>query len=89
MREVPGTFCLAGFDFLGYHLTPADLAPATQTIQNFLQRIARLYEQGADMNRIGQYVRHWLVWLRSGVGKRVDIGYFALADGDAVVKALG
>ncbi len=73
MREVPGTFCLAGFDFLGYHLTPAGLAPAAQTLQNFLQRIARLYEQGADMNRIGQYVRNMQVWLRSGVGKRVDI----------------
>ena len=31
------------------------------------------------MNRIGQYVRHWLVWLRSGVGKRVDIGWLCLA----------
>ena len=57
----------AGFDFLGYHLTPAGLAPARQTLQNFLQRIARLYEQGADSVRIGQYVRNWLVWLRSGL----------------------
>ena len=41
------------------------------------------------MNRIGQYVRNWLVWLRSGVGKRVDIWCFALADDDSGVKALG
>ena len=36
-------------------------------VQNFELRIARLYEQGADSVRIGQYVRNWLVWLRSGL----------------------
>jgi hypothetical protein len=29
--------------------------------------IARLYEQGADINRIGQYVRKWYKWLFSGL----------------------
>ena len=48
-----------GFDFLGYHLTPTAITPARQTLQNFAQWIARLYEQGADPVRIGQYVRNW------------------------------
>jgi len=56
-----------GFDFLGYHLTPTDIAPARQTLQNFVQRIARLYEQGADPVRIGQYVYNWWRWLRSSL----------------------
>ena len=56
-----------GFDFLGYHLTPTNIAPARQTLQNFVQRIARLYEQGADAVRIGQYVRNWWRWLRSSL----------------------
>ena len=56
-----------GFDFLGYCLTPAGLVPAARTILNCFQRIARLYEQGADLVRIGRYVRNWLAWLHSGV----------------------
>ncbi len=31
-------------------------------------RITPLYEQGADNVRIGQYVRDWLKWVRSGIG---------------------
>ena len=30
--------------------------------------LAKLYEQGADHRRIGQYVRNWLRWVRAGVG---------------------
>jgi hypothetical protein len=60
-----------GFDFLGYHITTTGLAPATQSQRNFVQRIAQLFEQGADINRIGQYVAHWLRWLGSGIGTRL------------------
>jgi len=56
-----------GFDFLGYHLTPTTLAPAAKTIQNCVQRIAQLYEQGAGLDRIGRYVHNWWRWLCSGV----------------------
>jgi hypothetical protein len=38
------------------------------TFDRFIERISRLYEQGADEVRIGEYVRHWLKWVRSGVG---------------------
>ena len=48
-----------GFDFLGYHFEPEGLSVAGKTIERFKERIARLYEQGADSVRIGQYVRKW------------------------------
>jgi len=63
-----------GFDFLGYRFEPRGLRLALGTIKRFQERLAQLYEQGADEKRIGQYVRHWcggksgifgkLVWSR-------------------------
>jgi RNA-directed DNA polymerase len=55
-----------GFDFLGYHFAPDGLSIATKTIERFHERIARLYEQGADSRRIGQYVRKWCMWVTAG-----------------------
>ena len=49
-----------GFDFLGYFLKPACLYVAKATIAKFLERIVQLYEQSADLLRIGQYVKNWL-----------------------------
>ncbi len=57
-----------GFDFLGYFLKPAMVIVAFRTMKRFLQRITQLYEQGADIVRIREYVRHWLKWVRSGIG---------------------
>ena len=56
-----------GFNFLGYHFQSDNLGVAKKTIENFKERIAQLYEQGADSVRIGQYVRRWLKWLESGL----------------------
>ena len=50
-----------------YSYTPKGLSIAPKTLANFLDRIAQLYEQGADVRRIGQYVRNWLRWVRAGV----------------------
>ncbi len=41
------------------------VAPPTR--KRFVESINRLYEQGADVSRIGQYVRRWMVWVRSGL----------------------
>lgn len=49
-----------GFDFLGYRISPEGLKVAAKTVLNFVAHIDRLYEQGADAVRIGQYVRRWL-----------------------------
>ena len=51
-----------GFDFLGYHFELEGLSVAVKTIERFKERIFRLYEQGADINRIGQYVLKWAQW---------------------------
>jgi RNA-directed DNA polymerase len=52
-----------GFSFLGYFLKPGTLSVAKKTIKQFKTRVARLYEQGADINRIRDYVKKWLKWV--------------------------
>ena len=57
-----------GFDFLGYRFQGDRLiGVARKTVTNFVERAFRLYEQGADLYRIGEYVRRWLKWIGSGV----------------------
>ena len=48
---------------------------APKTLANFLERKAQLYEQGATVRRIGQYVRNWWRWVRAGVEISVMNGY--------------
>ncbi|MCP4989046.1 MAG: hypothetical protein GY928_24210 [Colwellia sp.] len=57
-----------GFDFLGYFIRPGVLRVSRGTFVRFTERISRLYEQGADIDRIGEYVRHWFKWAKSGLG---------------------
>jgi hypothetical protein len=63
-----------GFDFLGYSFEPKGLSIAPQTLANFLERITQLYEQGATVRRIGQYVRNWWRWVRAGVNISLAVG---------------
>jgi hypothetical protein len=56
-----------GFDFLGYHFEREGLSVAVITIERFKERITRLYEQGANINRIGQYVLKWVQWTCAGI----------------------
>ncbi len=58
-----------GFDFLGYFLKPGMVNVSISTLKRFVQRINRLYEQGADYLRIGEYVKHWFKWVRTGIGE--------------------
>ena len=53
-----------GFDFLGYRFRSDGLiGVARQTVERFVKRATRLYEQWADVKRIGEYVRRWLMWV--------------------------
>ena len=61
------------FDFLGYHLTRRGLRAATVTIEKSTTHVRRLYEQGADPIRIGQYVQRWRKWATSGVLPKFSI----------------
>jgi len=56
-----------GFQFLGYWITQKSMTIAKSTIQNAKQKAARLYEQGASNERIGEYWRHWWGWVCGGV----------------------
>jgi RNA-directed DNA polymerase len=56
-----------GFDFLGYWFSPSRLGVANKTVERMLGKVSRLYEQGADDNRVEEYVRRWGIWVRSGV----------------------
>ena len=56
-----------GFDFLGYHFSPDGLTVAVGTLKRFVERIARLYEQGADYSCIGQCARRWWQWVLAGL----------------------
>ena len=57
-----------GFDFLGYYFNPDGLSVAWKTVERLMERVARLYEQGADSLRIGQYVSRWIGWVEGGFG---------------------
>ncbi len=50
-----------GFDFLGYHFGPEGLAIAQKTLNNFVERAIRLYEQGpgalSGSTRLGEYAK--------------------------------
>ena len=69
-----------GFSFLGYQMNAAGLVGvAPPTMKRFVERVNQLYEQGADASRIGEYVRRWLVWVRSAVPSFSNTTYFAFA----------
>ena len=57
-----------GFSFLGYQMNSARLVGvAPPTVERFVERVNRLYEQGASQRCIGQYVRRWMGWVVSGL----------------------
>ncbi len=59
------------FDFLGYHLRPDGLRVAQATLENFIARATRLYEQEREapdgVSRLGLYVKRWRRWVLAGV----------------------
>jgi len=62
-----------GFDFLGYHLTPGRLTLSGATVERFVERAARLYEQdrreSCDSPRLEAYVRRFSGWAEGGLGR--------------------
>ena len=42
------------------------LVPAQKTLDNFFEKLSRLYEQGADFRRAGEYLGRWWKWLFAG-----------------------
>ena len=56
-----------GFDFLGYWFSPHGLSVAKKTVDRMLEKVRRLYEQGASVGRILSYLSLWERWVRSGL----------------------
>ncbi len=56
-----------GFDFLGYWFSPQGLGVAKKTVDRMLDKVALLYEQGADDIRIETYLKRWWQWVRCRV----------------------
>ena len=63
-----------GFDFLGYWFSPAGLGIARKSVERMLDKVSRLYEQGADGIRIEAYRSRWWQWVRSGVDGVLSAG---------------
>ena len=63
-----------GFDFLGSVMNPAGLEMAPRAIEHCVERVSRLDEQGADLIRIGAYLKRWSSWAKSGLS--LDGGQF-------------
>ena len=61
-----------GFDFLGYHFSPAGLTVAMKTIENFIEKASRLYEQkrraGSAATPLEMYARRWCRWAVAALG---------------------
>ena len=56
-----------GFDFFGCAFSPEGLGVAARSIGHLAAHVTRLYEQGADSCRIGDYVQRWWGWLEAGL----------------------
>ncbi|ABB23752.1 hypothetical protein [Pelodictyon luteolum] len=49
-------------DFLGYQIHPdRKLRPSATSLHRLTERARRLYEQGASLTRLRQYVTRWLL----------------------------
>ena len=63
-----------GFDLFGYHFTPRNFFPSTESFCRMLTRASRLYKRGASEARLWRYVSHWQTSVLGGVFGRVALG---------------
>ncbi len=66
-----------GFEFLGVHFSPEGTRIAAASVERFVQRATRLYEQEPDGVRLGQYCARWAGWAKAE--GRDDQGFNARA----------
>ena len=75
-----------GFDFLGSVMKPAGLEMAPRAMEHCVERVSRLDEQGADLIRIGAYLKRWSSWAKSGLMR--DGGQFVERAMEAISQRL-
>ena len=59
-----------GFDFLGYQYGRDGITVAGKTIDKFISKALRLYEQEpvqTRLERLGEYTKRWMRWTTSGL----------------------
>ncbi len=65
-----------GFDFLGYHFSPDGLSVVQPTLERFIEKATRLYEQEAGKPEgfpvLGLYVERWGRWAL-GAGRTSEL----------------
>ena len=61
---------VGGAAFFRFTALAGLIAVAPPTVERFIERVNRLYEQGASLRCIGEYVRRWTSWVVSGLGNR-------------------
>ena len=60
-----------GFDFLGHRLSPQGIVISQRSLCKMQSRFYRLYEPGATLLRLVNYVDNWIRWARSGVALHI------------------
>ncbi len=68
----------ADFDFFGYHVGPEGLPLVAKTIEQFVARAIRLYEQDRkeplSPSRLDRYVRRWVGWAGAALPPEATTG---------------
>ncbi|WP_424103115.1 hypothetical protein [Moorena producens] len=59
---------------MGYWFSPQGLSVAGKTIERMVEKVRRLYEQGASSGRILSYLLLWGRWVRTGVQTVLGVG---------------
>ena len=75
--------------FSRYWVTPARLRVAARTVAKMVDKVARLYEQGATASRLDRYLHHWGRWVRAGLGDRLVPGPVDEGFGLTYLESLG
>jgi hypothetical protein len=87
-----------GFDFLGFHFSRTGLTVAKATIEKFVERASRLYEQEPGevfaSTRFGMYVRRWVRWAAAGLGQDdrkipIILGFKSLEPVERLIRVEG
>jgi len=56
-----------GFEFLGYRFDSTGVGVAQKTVDRMKAKVTQLYERGASVGRIGDYLRRWVGWVKGGL----------------------
>ena len=62
-----------GIDFWGYRINNGKVSPSAESLHRVAANIRRLYENGADRNRLRLYIERWSRYFRSALPGPVSL----------------